>query len=206
MSYRDFTIKDVKHKLGLTLIEDQPLHAGIAPVEPSERLAEWLRENASLALDINTEKARSEMIIAPILLEVRRQLDRRVGYFSGRELSVDQARGLTGVCDFILSLSPERLTLTAPLLVVAEAKNLDMVSGIPQCLAEMVALSIFNQQEGHPLPAVHGVVSTGSQWRFLKLVGATAWIDVRERYLDDLGEILGVLCHVLREALDAPAP
>jgi hypothetical protein len=201
MSYREFTIKDIKAKLGLRLVEDEPLHVDVPAVQPGPHLREWLDRYGPLALDINTEKARSELIIAPVLLEARRLLDERVGYFSGRELSVDPGRGLTGVCDFLLSLSPERLTLTAPLLVVAEAKNLDVVSGIPQCIAEMVAMQLYNRQEGSELPALHGVVTTGSSWRFLRLVGQTAWVDVREHYLDEVGQTLGILCHVLREGL-----
>jgi hypothetical protein len=201
MSFREFTIKDVKGKLGLTLVEDEPLHVDVPPVQPGPLLREWLDRYASLAFAINTEKARSELIIAPVLIEVRRLLHERVGYFSGRELSVDPSLGLTGVCDFLLSVSPERFTLTAPLLVVAEAKNLDMISGIPQCLAEMVAMQIYNRQEGSEMPSLHGVVTTGSNWRFLRLTGQTAWIDVREHYLDDVGQTLGILCHVLEEGL-----
>jgi hypothetical protein len=205
MSFREFTIKDVKGKLGLTLVEDEPLHVDVPPVQPGLPLREWLQRYAPLALDINTEKARSELIIAPVLLEARRLLHERVGYFSGRELSVDTSLGLTGVCDFLLSMSPERFTLTAPLLVVVEAKNLDIVSGIPQCLAEMVAMQIYNRQEGSEMPVLHGVVTTGSNWRFLRLVGHAAWIDVREHYLDDVGQTLGILCHVLEEGLSQRA-
>ena len=40
----------------------------------SDLLRQTLQENVPLALDISTEKARSEFIIAPVLLEVRRQL------------------------------------------------------------------------------------------------------------------------------------
>jgi hypothetical protein len=205
MSYREFTFPDLKRKLGLRLEEDVSLFADVEPVPPSPQLAAWLQENASLAVGINTEKARSELIIAPVLLEVRRAFNNQIGFFSGKELNVDQARGLVGVCDFLLSLSPERFVITAPLMVVAEAKNLDLISGIPQCLAEMVAIQEMNQQNGLILPAVHGVVTTGSHWRFLRIAGSTAWIDKQEHYLDDLGRILGALCRMVRES-QAAAP
>jgi len=42
-----------------------------------------------LALAIGTEKARSEMIIAPVLIEVRRQMQRKISLFSGVDFPVD---------------------------------------------------------------------------------------------------------------------
>src|SRR5438105_3370865 len=131
MAYGDFTFEDLTAKLGLTLMEDEPLHPHAEPVAPTAQLAGWLEKYVPLAGAINTEKARSELIILPILLEAREQLGERYGFFSGREFNVDPARGLVGVCDFLLSLSPEKFIIKAPLLVVVEAKNLDMVAGIP---------------------------------------------------------------------------
>ena len=46
---------------------------------------------------MNTEKARSEMIIAPILMEAVRLSGYRLNLFSGLTLDVDKERGLTGV-------------------------------------------------------------------------------------------------------------
>ncbi len=60
---------------------------------------------------MNTEKARSEMIIAPILMECVEQSFALVSLFSGVALDVDKTRGLTGICDFLLSGSAERLIL-----------------------------------------------------------------------------------------------
>lgn len=199
MSYREFTFDDVLDKLGLTLVEDQPLHAGVQAVQPSPRLREWLDESVPLATAINTEKARSELILMPILFEVRRLLGGKCGLFSGRELSVDTPRGLNGVCDYLFSLSAEQFSIRAPILVVVEAKNLDLIAGIPQCLAELCAVQLMNERAGTPLPKVHGVVSTGTAWRFLSLSGTTAQIDPSELALSELPLILGILCHVLQE-------
>jgi len=205
MSFRDFTIQDIKAKLGLSLHEDESLYEAVAEQAPSAMLAEQLRENVPLAIWNNTEKARSELIITPVLLEVRRVLGREISFFSGKELNVDAARGLVGVCDFLLSLSPERLFVSSPILVVAEAKNLDMAAGIPQCLAEMVAAQELNRSSGAMLPAVHGVVTTGSNWRFMRLEGADAWVDSREHYLHEMGRILGILCELVRSGREALA-
>lgn len=199
MSYREFTFDDLITKLGLALVEDQPLHTQVPKVEPSPRLREWLDEIVPLATAINTEKARSELILMPILVEVRRLLGGQCGLFSGRELSVDASRGLNGVCDYLFSLSAEQYAIRSPILIVVEAKNLDLVAGIPQCLAELCAVQLMNERAGVPLSQVHGVVSTGTAWRFLALSGTTAHIDPREQALSELPQILGVLCHILRE-------
>ena len=42
--------------------------------------------------------------------------------------------------------------MTAPLFVVTEAKNENMPGGLPQCLAEMVAIEEFNRRNGVILP------------------------------------------------------
>ncbi len=73
MAYNQFSLDDVKSKLGLSVHEVEGLFAGIPAAAPSAWLEETLREGASLALAVSTEKARSEWIIAPILLEVHRQ-------------------------------------------------------------------------------------------------------------------------------------
>ena len=62
----------------------------------SDLLRQTLQENVPLALDISTEKAHSEFIIAPVLLEVRRQLDHRISLFSGVEFNVNPEQGLRG--------------------------------------------------------------------------------------------------------------
>ncbi|MCU0544767.1 MAG: hypothetical protein MUE44_21790 [Oscillatoriaceae cyanobacterium Prado104] len=103
MAYSDFKLKELVKQFDLTLNENQDLFGGTPEVEPSETLKFWLIENSALATDINTEKARSELIIAPILLEVRRQLNYQIGLFSGSEFNVAPEKGLNGTCDFLLT-------------------------------------------------------------------------------------------------------
>lgn len=193
MAYNQFSLDDVKQKLGVSIREAEGLFAGIPPATPSAWLQETLREGVALALAVSTDKARSEWIIAPILLEVRRQRRGELSLFSGTELDVDEARGLTGFCDWLVSRSPEQLSIEAPVMAIVEAKNENFRLGIPQCIAEMVAASLFNERRGRPRDAVYGVVTTGNVWRFLRLRGDVAEVDLTELYLDQLDRVLGVL-------------
>ncbi|WP_207681707.1 hypothetical protein [Desulfonema magnum] len=78
----------------------------------------------------------------------------------------------------IISKSPEQLFLDIPVLAVVEAKNEKIVSGLGQCVAEMIAAKIYNEREGNALPCIYGAVTTGHAWKFLKLEEDTAYIDI----------------------------
>ncbi len=196
MAYSDFTLPLVKQRFGLVIDESSNLFADVAEVELPASLAQTLARYLPLALNLNTEKARSELVIAPILIEFKLLHRDRVGLFSGIDFTVDEAAGLKGRCDFILSRSPEQLALTAPVCVVVEAKNENIVAGIPQCLAEMVAAQRFNQQNGQPEAAVFGIVTTGMLWRFLELKGHGARVDVVEYPIQSSRKIFGILTHI----------
>jgi hypothetical protein len=193
MAYSDFKLKEIVKQFDLTLNENLDLFATIPEVEASEILKVMLKENAALAVDINTEKARSELIIAPILLEVRRQLNYQIGLFSGSEFNVAPEQGLNGICDFLISLSPERLFISAPAITLVEAKKEDIKAGLGQCVAEMLAAQLFNEREENEIPTIYGVVTSGTNWRFLKLEGKIVYIDMVEYYLRDVQKILGIL-------------
>lgn len=193
MSYRQFTLKMIGVQFAVSITERPDLFADAAEVEPSPRLMEWLEEYVPLALDINTEKARSEFIIAPLLGEVRSRLGRRISLFSGVEFNVDEAQGLNGVCDFLLSRSPQQLFIDSPVVSITEAKNEDMKGGMGQCLAAMIAARLFNERDGRSIEPIFGAVTTGTIWRFLEIKGQTVSIDEREYYLPaQLAKILGI--------------
>src|SRR5262249_23224754 len=153
---------------------------------------------APQALEVNTEKARSELIIAPILMEAMHLAGPDLGVYSGISLDVDRERGLFGRCDFLLGRRSGPFLLGSPLLAVVEAKNEDIPGNLGQCVAEMVAVGLLNERRGHPIPVVHGSVTTGSEWLFLRLEGQAVTFDVRERFLDDAGRILGYLAAIGR--------
>ena len=93
MPYSEFTFQSLRDNLSLHLMQEASLFAHVEAVAVSEYLETTLQENVALALNINTEKARSEMIIAPMLIEVRKILKKQVSLFSGVEFQVDAALG-----------------------------------------------------------------------------------------------------------------
>lgn len=201
MAYSDFTLVQVRRAFQLTFEEQTDLFATIAPVAPSDLLQTILEEQTPLALSIHTEKARSELILVPILVEVRRRLQRQISLFSGVDFTVAPEQGLNGVCDYILSAVPEQLVVSAPVVMIVEAKNDNIKAGLGQCIAEMVAARQFNEREGSGVTTVYGVVSTGSIWKFLRLADTTVCVDMPEYYLDNLAKILAILLHILQDAM-----
>ncbi|NET60099.1 MAG: hypothetical protein F6K47_29325 [Symploca sp. SIO2E6] len=193
MAYSDFTLDKVKKEFDLTLHNQIDIFADVPELECSELLAATLRENLPLALASNTEKSRSEMIITPILIELRRQLQHQISFFSGIEFNINPARGLNGSCDFIISRSPELVILTAPVITIVEAKKENLNAGLGQCIAEMVASQLFNEREENQITAIYGVVTTGTNWRFMKLAGQVISIDLSEYYVNNVAKILGIL-------------
>ncbi len=196
MSYSDFDLKKVKTEFNLKIIETEDLFSQVEPVEISNILAEMLKQNVPIALAIATEKASSELIIINILLEIKRQL--QISFFSGIDFSVDRDKGLNGFCDFIISQSPEQLYLDTPVVVLVEAKNEKIVSGLGECIAEMVGAEIYNQQDGKDVPFIYGAVTTGHVWKFLKLEKNVVFIDVENYYIKDSRKIIGILVEMVR--------
>jgi hypothetical protein len=193
VSFSEFSIGKVTRQFGIQLDETGDYFAGAAPTPLGAALAEVLRDQIPLGLAIGTEKARSEYIVAPILAEVRRQLSHRVSVYSGIELDVDPAQGLRGQCDFLLCKSPHQLVMEAPIVAVVEAKKEDFAAGIGQCLAEMVAARIFNQQNQTDIETIGGIVTTGSNWKFLRLIGSTAYVDASEYHIKEIERIVGII-------------
>jgi hypothetical protein len=194
MAYSDFTtLTKVREAFGLTIEESIDLFTDIPEALPSSYLQTTLNENVFLATAINTEKARSELIIAPVLLEVRRILNFQIGFFSGSEFNVDLQAGLSGYCDYILTASKESYEIRTPVVTLAEAKNESIKSGLGQCIAEMVAAQLFNQRNGEAIESIYGAVTTGTDWKFLKLTDKTVWIDKRDYFINEVSQILGIL-------------
>jgi len=196
LAYNDFDLKTAIETFSLTEDRDADLFSEVAPIEPSPSLRDLLEEFAPVALATNTEKARSEFIIVPFLIEWKRRSRSSLNILSGIALDVDRSRGLTGFCDYLISRSDGYHYLKAPLIAVVEAKREDVYGGFGQCVAEMVAIRLFNERDQVSLPVIYGCVTSGNIWRFLKLEGSALTIDKPEYYLGDPGKLLGVLVHI----------
>jgi hypothetical protein len=200
MSYSEFTtILKVKQAFGLTTVEGPRFLPQITPIAPSATLTDFLANSLPVAVATGSEKARSEMIITPVLLEVRKILQQSISLFSGEDFTVDYKTGLSGICDYLISRSPEMLEIEAPAVAVVEAKKADLKTGIGQCVAEMVAMQKFNEAKGKPISVIYGSVSNGTQWRFLKLEDKIVSIDLNDYALPPVDEILGMLVWMLRD-------
>ena len=202
MAYSDYTLSEIKEKFQLIIEAETNLFPDVREEKIIDSLNEILKENIPLALAIHTEKARSEMIVTPILIELRKVLNHRISLFSGVEFNVDKEKGLNGVCDYIISLSKEQLYVSSPVISIVEAKNDNIKSGLAQCAAEMIASGMFNEQQGSQIKTMYGIVTTGSNWRFLKL-DDLLYIDVKEYYIEQLGKIMGIMLQIINSEISA---
>jgi hypothetical protein len=194
MAYSDFTLRKVKQDFNLTISEQGTfILPTVSSVSPSSYFTEFFARNLRLATTLSTEKARSELIICPILLEVRELLQEKISLFSGEEFNVDPALGLNGTCDFIISHSPEQLFVESPVAVIVEAKKEDLKAGLGQCIAEMVAAQKFNENNNNTISSIYGIVTSGKLWKFLKLEEQTVMIDLEEYSIPPIEELLGIL-------------
>ena len=195
MSFRDFDLPRAENDFGLGVDTTKSLFPGIPRVPITDELAEFWSKVLALGLALVTEKARSELITAPLLSEVWHRSNRQIAMLSGVDWHVDDKAGLNDVADFLLCRSPIMLYVTAPVLVAVEAKRDSIPDGLGQCAAEMVAAQRFNQQAGKPIDPIYGCVTTGSVWKFLRLAGKQLDIDIDEYFIDQPNRILGVLMH-----------
>ena len=199
MAYSNFTLGQVRKAFELETVRKWGIFADIAPVEPSALLTAVLERNMPFALAMGTEKAKSELIVSEVLVELCVHFDNRVSLFSGIDFNVDASKELTGVCDFLVSLSPEAFELEAPVIALVEAKNSDVKLGVAQCAAEMVAAQRFNVEQGNSIPRVYGAITSGTDWLFLKLEGKTLHIDMRIYTLERCDRLLGILASMVKQ-------
>jgi hypothetical protein len=187
MAYTDFTLESAEAELGVT--------SGPGVVFPDLQavpVPAWLTELLARGMELAlvSEKARSEFIVAPVLLAVREAAAGSIAILSGQRLDVDPARRLLGECDFLLARSEPVPRLRAPLMAVVEAKKNDIDGGLGQCVAQMVGAQVYNERAGQPIEAVYGCVTTGEDWQFLRLTGVVVTLHRPRLYIDNVGLIL----------------
>ena len=201
MSYRDWTIGKLKKQFNLRLVEQAEPIVSQKAVTPSAYIQETLERNFRVAQTVSTEKIRSELIIAPILIELVVLMKQQISLFSGSDFTVNPKAGLNGWVDFLISLSPEQLEIEAPVAVIVEAKKEELNVGIPQCIATMVAAEQFNQERDNNISPLYGVVTTGTFWRFLALENGVVTIDFNDYYVSPVENILGTLVSMVSPQL-----
>ncbi|MFM8004268.1 MAG: hypothetical protein ACKO86_04805, partial [Dolichospermum sp.] len=86
-----------------------------------------------------------------------RKLNNEISLFSGVDFNVDNQQGLNGFCDFLISLSKEQLFIRAPVITLVESKNENLKLGLAQCIAEMLAAQLFNEQKQNAIKIVYGL-------------------------------------------------
>lgn len=195
MSYSDFTLKDIKLRFG---IENQRSSFLKNPVglEPGSYLKEALEKAKKLS--VKSEKARSELLVMPILIDLMERNNDFFTIYSGETLIADKEKGLVGECDFLLGKNNQSFDISAPLFSIVEAKKNDIEAGIPQCGAQLIGARLFNKEVGNePLEEIYGCVTTGEDWQFLKLQKDHLFIETRKFYLVELDLLLGCFQQII---------
>ena len=199
MAYSEFTLESVLPAFQLQKIDTAGLFSDVEVVVPSDHLTIALARKAPLATTIGTEKAKSEMIVADILVELREHFEQRISLFSGIDFNVDVEDGLTGVCNFLVSLSPGQSFLEAPVIILVEAKKDDLLIGLGQCVAEMLAAQRFNAEKGNDIRCIYGATTSGTDWKFLRLEGKCLHIDMTVYTIERCDRILGILSSMVAQ-------
>jgi hypothetical protein len=192
MAYRDFKLQDLQDKFGLVQSEKK-LFSNIQAIQPSDWLIETIQKKRR-TIRITTEKAISEAVISAILAEVQDRNSDKITLFSGENLPADRAKGLNGEVDFLVIGQPAVFEITRPVISITEAKlNQAIDRSLTQAAAQMLGAQVFNRSAKHPVEVIHGVVTNGTQWIFLKLDNQNLIVDTDEYLTANLAELLGVL-------------
>jgi hypothetical protein len=198
-SYSKFTYNDL-NALGLEVnIVDLFEGEIIVPIQPSMILSENLKDATEVSLD--TEKARSEFLIAPILRELQKNNKTIFSVYSGFNFDVDAEKGLQGFCDYLLVKLPLRPVPTSPIISVVEAKlSGSLAAAIPQCVAEMYASRLWNEKRDEPIQVIYGIITNGESWLFLRYKeGTIIEVDKKTYSLAKIENVLGILQHIVNQ-------
>lgn len=200
MAYSKFNdLKKVQKLFGIdirrALLFDE---SKIENAVPSEWLVESMRRAQMQGFD--SEKERSERIIAPILAELIALNEGELTVYSGHELEVDKLLGLNGECDYLLALGMRVVEVVqSPIFSIVEAKRQDMVWGAAQCAAQMVGALRYNKNDGNETPFVYGATTDGIKWQFLKMENDVLYIHKDLVLTKEMPILLGILQYILED-------
>ncbi len=201
MAYSDFKALDqIPNQLGIHLKAESELYTHIPDADVSPWFTETIKRSYIKAIRINTENARQALIVDPVLIELSQQC--HISFFLENSFNVDSCKGLIGNPDGIITQSDNQLYISAPVVVLVEAKKSDLGSGLAQCIAEMEAARIFNERAESSITTIYGIVTDGALWQFLSLSHNTATID---SYLYSFGngqKIIAIIKSFLDDTLN----
>lgn len=194
MAFSDITLKYLRQKYGIIQEKGSLFPDTLPNFIVSNKLLEDLAEMKEIP--VATEKAKSELIITPILKELWRHNKNAFTFFSGYTFSVKDE--LNGICDYILSKDTQSIDLQSPIFCLVEAKNRTIEEGYGQCASEMYAAQLFNDREGMQISSIFGCVSNGFDWSFLQLVDNKITIDTNTFQISDLSRLLAVMDYIVK--------
>ena len=189
-SYRYYKLADLATVCGIDKVDAPKMLEPVQNITISDFLQTTIDRN--IQLPMKNEKAKSELLVMPILSEVW-YLNKNFKPLSGLTFNVDAQKGLKGVADFLISNNPNAQELESPIMCVFEAKNDAIEDWYGQCGAEMYAARIFNERAGNNINTIYGAVTNGIAWQFLKLEGQTLFIDSQRYGTANLPQLLGAI-------------
>jgi hypothetical protein len=201
MAYSKIKLADIEQRFGVTLQRKRWLPDEIASVEASDLLKGTLLRGQNFAL--TTEKARSEMQIAPVLSEIQILNLDKISVFSGENLPAEPKKGLNGEIDFMIAAIPNAVRLQHPIITVVEAKKADLDLAYDQSVAQMIGAKVFNEKNTrtpNPQLNIFGIVTNGVEWQFLTLQENTVLLDPVVYTLNNLGLLLGTIQYIIQKA------
>ncbi len=189
-SYRYYKLADLAAICNIQAVGVVEMLEPVQPLPPSDILSFIIRRN--LRLPMLNEKAKSELLVMPILTEIW-DINDNFKPLSGLTFNIEPSKGLKGVADFLISSNPNAQELESPIMCVFEAKNDAIEDWYGQCGAEMYAARIFNERAGNNIKIIYGAVTNGIAWQFLKLEGQTLFIDSQRYGTANLPQLLGAI-------------
>ena len=204
MAYSNFTLETAVETFDLEIVEPVGFFSGLEAIDPGEDFTKHLANRVQLADAINTDKAKSELIISNVIAELRQHHNCCISFFSGTDFDVDAESGLDGVCDFLISLSPTQLFIRAPVAILVEVppiagKDESIIIGLGPCVAKMVAAQRFNAKKGNEIPRIYGATTKGTEWMFLQLEEQRLSIDLMSYPITQCDKILGILSSMVKQ-------
>jgi len=201
MVYSSFKFEQVLDEFYLS-IREQDLFKNLTGIEPTQRLTDTLAKGEKFAILTSTEKAKSEFIIAPILLEVTSYYPQQLAIHSGRNLEADSDEGLSGECDFIIGKGSVSTIVNQPIITILRKKeHQSHHDALGQCIAQMYGAMVYNQKHNDHTDKVYGCLTNGETWQFLKLEDELITIDPNVIYLNELERILSCFSAIVSEFL-----